>query len=71
MSTLTIRLPDDKHKCPKALARSQSIGTNELMVEIATVALDNNDVRVRFQTRAARGNPKRASRLLDKPDRAD
>ena len=38
---------------------------------LATVALSNFDARVRFETRAARGNPKRALRLLGKPDRAE
>jgi len=39
MSNLTIRLPDDKHERLKALARSNSIGVNKLMDELATVAL--------------------------------
>jgi hypothetical protein len=60
MSTLTIHLPDDKHERLKALARSKSIGINKLMDELATVALANYDARVRFETRAGRGNPKRA-----------
>jgi plasmid stabilization system protein ParE len=70
MSTLTIRLPDDKHERLKALAKSNSISINKLMDELATVALANYDARVRFETRAARGNPKRALALLDKLDRA-
>ena len=39
--------------------------------ELATVALANYDARVRFQTRAARGNAKRALALLDKLDAAE
>ena len=70
MSTLTIRLPDDKHERLKALAKSNSISINKLMDELATVALANYDARVRFEMRAARGNPKRALSLLDKLDRA-
>ena len=53
MSTLTIRLPDDKHERLKALAKSNSISINKLMDELATVALANYDARVRFETRAA------------------
>jgi hypothetical protein len=34
-----------------------------------TIALANFDARVRFETRAARGNPNRALALLDKLDR--
>ena len=70
MSALTIRLPDDKHERLKALARSKSISINKLMDELATGALANYDARVRFETRAARRNPKRALTLLDKLDRA-
>jgi hypothetical protein len=58
MSTLTIRLPDDK------------FSINKLMDELATGALANFDARVRFETRAVCGNPKRPLALLDKLDRA-
>ena len=71
MSTLTIRLPEDKHERLKALAKSNSISVNKLMDELATVALANYDARVRFEARAARGKPKRALALLDKLDQAD
>ena len=67
---MTIRLPDEKHERLKALARSNSISINKLMDELATVALASFDARVRYETRAARGNPKRALTLLDKLDRA-
>jgi hypothetical protein len=40
------------------------------MDELATVALANCDARVRFETHAARGGPKRALALLEKFDRA-
>lgn len=69
MSTLTIRLPDDKYERLKALARSNAISVNKLMDELATAALANYDARVRFETRSARGDPKRALALLDKLDR--
>lgn len=71
MSTLTIRLPDDKHERLKALAKSNSISINKLMDELATVALANYDARVRFETRAAKGNARRALALLDKLDRTN
>jgi len=70
MSTLTIRLPDDKHERLKALARANAISVNKLIDELATVALANFDARVRFETRAARGSPDRALALLDKLDTA-
>ena len=71
MSTLTIRLPDDKHERLKALARANSVSINKLMDVLATVALANYVARVRFETRAARGDPGRALALLDKLDLAE
>jgi predicted transcriptional regulator len=64
MSTLTIRLPDDKHERLKLLARYNSISVNRLIDELATVALANFDARVRFETRASRGDPACANALL-------
>jgi predicted transcriptional regulator len=71
VSTLTIRLPDEKHERLKALAKANSISVNKLIDELATVALANYEARVRREARSARGNPKRALALLDKLDRAD
>ena len=71
ISTLTIRLPDHKHERLKALARSDSISVNRLMDELATVARAHYVARVRFETRAARGDPQRALDLLDKLDRTE
>ena len=71
MSILTIRLPDDKHERLKALAKSNAISVNKLIDELATVALANFDARVRFEARAARGDPGRALALLDKLDQTD
>ena len=64
-------MPYDRRERLKALEKSNSISSNKLMDELATVALANYDARVRFETRTARGNPKRARALLDKLDRAD
>ncbi|MCX7203782.1 MAG: toxin-antitoxin system HicB family antitoxin [Burkholderiales bacterium] len=71
MSTLTIRLPDDKHERLKSLARANSISVNKLMDELATVALANYDARVRFETRSTRGDIGRALGLLDRLDAAE
>lgn len=71
MSSLTIRLPDDKHERLKALAKANSVSVNKLIDELATVALANYDARVRFELRAARGRPRRAIALLQKADAAE
>ena len=39
MSTLTLRLPEDKHERLKALARSNSISVNKLIDKLATLAI--------------------------------
>jgi predicted transcriptional regulator len=66
MSTLTIRLPDDKHARLKALAESRQVSVNRLVDELATVALANFDARSRFEVRVAKGNVKKALDILDR-----
>lgn len=66
MSTLTVRLPDDKHERLKLLAKANKISVNKLVDELATVALANFDAKTRFESRAQRGNPQHAMQLLDK-----
>jgi predicted DNA-binding ribbon-helix-helix protein len=66
MSTLTIRLPQDKHSRLKALAESRQMSVNRLVDELATVALANFDARSRFEARAAKGNVERALTILDR-----
>jgi len=65
MSTLTIRLPDDKHERLKALAEKRKISVNKLIDELATIALANHDARMRFESRARKGKAARALALLD------
>lgn len=68
MATLTVRLPDDKHRRLKILARQRGISLNRLMDELATTALTEQDTFLRFQVRAARGSVQEGLRLLDKLD---
>ena len=69
MSTLTIRLPEEKHIRLRNLAQARGISINRLMDELATVALTEFDNETRFQIRAARGKKKVGLELLDKLDR--
>lgn len=66
MSTLTIRLPDDKHERLKALAEARNVSVNKLIDELATVALANHDARLRFELRARRGSARKALSILDR-----
>jgi predicted DNA-binding ribbon-helix-helix protein len=70
MSTLTIRLPDDKHLRLRELARRRSMSINKLMEELATISITEFDAETRFRTLAARGSAKKGLALLDKLDTA-
>jgi len=66
MSTLTVRLPDDKHERLKILARQRGISLNKLMDEMATRLLTEYDTYTRFKIRASRGSIERGLELFDK-----
>jgi len=68
MSTMTIRLPDDKHLRLKQLAKSRHLSINKLIEELTTSVLSAHDAEVRFRALALRGNPKKALALLDSLD---
>ena len=68
MATLTVRLPDDKHRRLKALARYRHMSVNKLMEELSTQALAEFDSEVRFRALAAKGDVERGLALLDKLD---
>ena len=68
MSTLTIRLPDEKHDRLRQMAKDKGISLNRLIDELSTVALADFDAYTRFQSRAAIGSPKKGLALLDKLD---
>ena len=68
MATLTVRLPKDKHKRLKIMAKQRGISLNRLMDELATTALTEFDTYTRFQIQAAQGSVEEGLRLLDKLD---
>jgi predicted transcriptional regulator len=69
MSTLTIRLPEDKHERLRELARQQGVSINRLMDELSTMALTQHDTEMRFHALAAKGTAKAGLRILQKLDR--
>jgi len=69
MSTLTIRLPEDKHERLRELARQRGMSINRLMDELSTIALVQHDAEIRFRALAARGFPQAGLRILEKLDR--
>lgn len=68
MTALTVRLPDEKHRRLKALAKSRGTPLNRLIDEMTTQMLVEFDAETRFQLRAERGagNAARALALLEK-----
>lgn len=68
MSTLTVRLPDDKHNRLKALAAHRNISMNKLVEELSTQAIAEFDTEVRFRALAAKGDIQKGLALLDKLD---
>jgi len=55
---LTVRLPDEKHRRLKALAKSRGTPINRLIDEMTTLLLAEFDAETRYQLRAARGKGK-------------
>lgn len=70
MSTLTIRLPDDKASRLRQLAKHRCLSVNKLVEELATISLAEFDAETRFRTLAARGSAKKGLALLDRLDAA-
>lgn len=68
MSTLTIRLPDDKHARLRQLAKHRQVSVNKLVEELATISIAEFDAETRFRTLAARGSAKEGLAILDKLD---
>jgi hypothetical protein len=70
MGVMTIRLPEDQHRRLKALAAAQGVSLNRLVEALATRALAEHDVELRFRARAARGDRDRGLAILAALDAA-
>jgi len=70
MSTLTIRLPADKHARLRQLAKHRAISINKLVEELATIGIAEFDAETRFRALAARGDTRTGLELLDQLDAA-
>jgi hypothetical protein len=58
MTALTVRLPDEKHRRLKALAKSRGTPLNRLIDEVTTLMLAEFDAETRYRIRAERGSNK-------------
>jgi predicted transcriptional regulator len=70
MSTVTIRLPDDKHARLRQLAKHRDLSVNKLMEELATISIAEFDAESRFRAMAARGTTEKGLALLDQLEAA-
>ena len=70
MSTLTIRIPDDKADRIRELARMKGVSVNKLFDEWTAQMLTELDVERRFRLMATQGDTQAALRILEKLDRA-
>ena len=68
MAALTVRLPDEKHRRLKALAKSRGAPLNRLIDEMTTLMLAEFDAETRFRIRSEHGAGKaeRGLELLEK-----
>ena len=69
MTALTVRLPDEKHRRLKALAKSRGTPLNRLIDEMTTLMLAEFEAETRFRVRAKCGSG-RAERGLASLEKA-
>lgn len=69
MSTLTLRIADEKHARLRQLAAAQGVSMNHLMDELATIALAEHDAQIRFRLRAKSGSTEKGLAALAKLDK--
>jgi len=65
MATVTVRLPDEKHKRPKLMAKRQGVSLNKLFEELSTTALAEFDVQTRFRVRAGKESTQKGLACLE------
>ena len=55
MTAMTLRIPEDKHRRLKVLAKQRGVSINHLLDEATTLLLTEFDAETRFRLRAERG----------------
>ena len=69
MSTLTLRLADEKHARLRELAALQGVSMNHLIDQLTTAALAQHATEQRFRRRANAGSVQKGLKVLAKLDR--
>ncbi|MGA0333849.1 MAG: toxin-antitoxin system HicB family antitoxin [Kiritimatiellia bacterium] len=70
MTTLTLRIPDDKAERLRSLAKHKGVSVNKLFEEFSNCAVAEFDTEIRFKELARRGNPEAGLTLIQKLDRS-
>lgn len=70
MATITLRVPDEKAKRLRALAKHRGVSVNKLLDEFSTQGLVEFDAENRFRALAASGSTCEGMKLLDEFDAA-
>lgn len=70
MATITLRVPDEKAKRLRALAKHRGVSVNKLLDELSTQSLVEFDAENRFRALAARGSAREGLKLLAELDAA-
>lgn len=70
MATITLRVPDEKAKRLRALAKHRGVSVNKLLDELSTQSLVEFDAENRFRALAARGSAREGLKLLEELDAA-
>jgi predicted transcriptional regulator len=70
MTTLTIRIPDDKAARLREMARQRGFSVNKLMEEFSTCGLAEFDAETRFRYRASKATAEEGLTVLDALDEA-
>ncbi len=68
MSTLTLRLTDEKHARLRELAALQGVSMNHLIDELTTAALAQHAAEQRFRRSANAGSAQKGLKILAKLD---
>jgi hypothetical protein len=73
MTAMTLRIPEDKHRRLKVLAKQRGVSINHLLDEATTLLLTEFDAETRFRLRAerGRGQTERGLALLHKANEAN
>lgn len=69
MSTLTIRVPEQKYDRIKRIAQAKNISVNKLFDEWATVAIAEQDLFMRYQIQKQNANREVGLTLLSQLDK--